>query len=86
MVRRIRVTRPVNSGFWDPWSVEEVKKTTPMPKLEAKRVCVICLSEISEGAAMIECPYCGALGHENCFEEWITMKGKCPLCRRTITL
>ncbi|MEN2975281.1 MAG: RING finger domain-containing protein [Candidatus Caldarchaeales archaeon] len=86
MEKRIRVGRPISGGFWDPWAVEEVRKSTPLPKLEAKRICVICLSEISEGASIIECPYCSAIGHENCFEDWVTLKGKCPLCRRAITL
>jgi E3 ubiquitin-protein ligase DOA10 len=85
-VGRIKVGKPVNSGFWNPWAIEEVEKTPPPPpKLETKRICVVCLSEVSEGAPIIECPYCGAIGHENCFEDWITIKGRCPLCRRPLT-
>lgn len=85
-MKRIKIGEPVGKGFWNPWAVEEVKKVTPHPKLETKHICVVCLSEISKGAPIIECPYCGAIGHENCFEDWIAMKNRCPLCRRPITL
>ena len=82
MPRRIVVGKPVSKGFWDPWGAEEVLR---QPEKESRKVCVICLSEVHEGAPTLECPYCGAIGHKNCFDDWISMKGSCPLCRRPIT-
>lgn len=86
MGRRIEVKEPVGRGFWDPWSVEEVRRTPPSRRQELKKICVICLSEISEGAPTLQCPHCGALGHHSCFGDWIALKGKCPLCRRSLSL
>ncbi|MCF8885551.1 MAG: RING finger domain-containing protein [Nitrososphaerota archaeon] len=85
-MKRIKIGKPICRGFWNPWSVEEIKKTPVIPpKPEARQVCVICLSEIGEGASTTECPYCGAIGHKNCFDEWIVLRGKCPLCRKILT-
>lgn len=85
MGRKVEVREPVGRGFWDPWAIEEVRRP-PSRSTEFKRICVICLSEIAERAPTIQCPHCGALGHHSCFEDWITLKGICPLCRRPLSL
>lgn len=87
MPKRIVLGKPVSVGFWDPWSVEEtIKKPKPREEPREENFCVICLSKIEEGAPTIQCPHCGAIGHRSCFEEWIRLKGACPLCKRPITL
>ena len=86
MKRRIAIRAPVGKGFWDPWSVEEIARAPQPKKTEFRKVCVICFSEIAEGAPTIQCPHCGAIGHQSCFEDWLSLRGTCPLCRRPITL
>ena len=85
MPRRVLIKEPVNKGFWDPWSAEEALRP---PRREARgeprKVCVICYSEIEEGTPTMQCPHCGAIGHRNCFDEWVSLKGTCPLCKRPI--
>ena len=76
--------KPVKEGFWNLWQTEEVSRPTKKPR--SGRICVICISEIEEHAAFVECPHCSSIMHRGCVEDWVKLRGGiCPVCKRPLT-
>ncbi|MBN1330258.1 MAG: E3 ubiquitin protein ligase [Candidatus Heimdallarchaeota archaeon] len=48
--------------------------------------CIICRIKLDKDDAIWKCPYCIALFHKQHFIDWVTEKGKCPVCRGKITI
>jgi hypothetical protein len=42
--------------------------------------CMVCKSDVIEGAKAVWCPYCGGIAHEPHFREWLHVKDYCPVC------
>lgn len=47
--------------------------------------CVICNLVLDDDEAIETCPECGVTGHRAHFREWVHVKGKCPICKKTIS-
>ncbi|KAL8158902.1 hypothetical protein V2J09_000439 [Rumex salicifolius] len=45
--------------------------------------CAICLSEYEPKEALRTIPECNHYFHADCIDEWLRMKGTCPLCRNS---
>jgi len=49
-----------------------------------KKSCVICLNDFQNGEHIRTLP-CVHNFHKDCIDNWLTQKGCCPICRRTLT-
>lgn len=47
--------------------------------------CAICLSEYEAKEGLRTIPECNHYFHVECIDEWLRMKGTCPLCRNSPT-
>ncbi|MDW7977829.1 MAG: RING finger domain-containing protein [Candidatus Caldarchaeum sp.] len=70
------MVREVNAGYWNPFETVAEKK-------QKASLCVICGLELLNDKTY-NCPHCEAVGHMNCFDDWLSIKKSCPLCRRPI--
>jgi len=46
--------------------------------------CSICMEAFQDGECVRELPMCGHIFHSECIDEWLSLNGSCPICRRDI--
>ncbi len=82
-IRQFKVTST------DEYNEEEKEEIREWAKFVEEAIsgnkCIICLQEFDmkdkEKLAVILCPNCSYAGHPKHFEDWLTEKSSCPMCR-----
>ncbi|KAL3821046.1 hypothetical protein ACJIZ3_006951 [Penstemon smallii] len=46
--------------------------------------CSICLQDLNDGESARLLPSCRHLFHLHCIDEWLTLQGTCPICRKDV--
>ncbi|HUU79099.1 MAG TPA: RING-H2 finger protein [candidate division Zixibacteria bacterium] len=49
-----------------------------------KHKCAICKIEIKVGSEVFKCPFCGSFFHKEHYIQWVSTKGKCPVCGKSL--
>ncbi|NHJ05262.1 MAG: E3 ubiquitin-protein ligase [Candidatus Heimdallarchaeota archaeon] len=49
-----------------------------------KHKCAICKIEIKVGSEIFKCPFCGSFFHKEHYIKWVSTKGKCPVCGKSL--
>ena len=49
-----------------------------------KYTCSICKIEIKVGSEIFECPFCKSYFHKEHYIQWVSTKGKCPVCKKSL--
>ncbi|MBD3190093.1 MAG: hypothetical protein GF308_05595 [Candidatus Heimdallarchaeota archaeon] len=47
-------------------------------------LCSVCKLPISYGADWVECPHCTHKAHKEHLQEWVKVKGTCPVCKQKL--
>lgn len=47
-------------------------------------LCSVCKLPISYGADWVECPHCTHKAHKEHLQEWVKVKGTCPICKQKL--
>ncbi|CAL1409696.1 unnamed protein product [Linum trigynum] len=77
---------PISSGL-DRKTIESYPKivlgeSRRLPKPD-ENTCAICLSDYCPKETLKTIPDCGHCFHAECIDEWLKLKGNCPICRNS---
>ncbi len=86
IVSTIRQFRVDSTEEYDEQEKEEIREWAKfVEEAISGNKCIICLQEFDlkekDKLAVILCPNCSYAGHPKHFEDWLTEKSSCPMCR-----